>query len=107
MSPWGVKLVLRGWNLLFTEDMSGRSTGTDFTDLVTFPERNQNPIQGLRHDGVDIGLGNIKVAVGAYGADRNHNYILDRGILPRSVRQRAQTVGRFQFYDPRIPVTLR
>ncbi len=83
-------------NLQFITDMSGVSTGENVT----------NSILGLRDRG-DIGLGNIKVAVGAYGADRNHNYILDRGVLPRSVRQRAQMVGRFQFYDPRIPVTLR
>jgi hypothetical protein len=83
-------------NLQFIIDMSGVSTGKNVT----------NSILGSREVG-DGGLGNIKVAVGAYGADRNHNYILDRGALPRSVRQRAQTVGRFQFYDPRIPVTLR
>lgn len=44
---------------------------------------------------------------GQFGADRNHNYKLDRGPLPKSVRQRAQLVTRFQFYDPRIPVLLR
>ena len=93
-------------NLQFTSDMSGVRTGTDFADLVAFPKE-QNPIHGLRDLGADIGIGNVNVTVGAYGADRNHNYILDRGILPRSVRQRAQTIGRFQFYDPRIPVTIR
>ena len=86
-------------NLQFTKDMSQVSTGKDLSG--------SDSIQGLSHGGSDVGLGNINVAVGAYGADRNHNYILDRGTLPRSVRQRAQTVGRFQFYDPRIPVTLR
>ena len=57
---------------------------------------------GLR-DGDD----NLNVLTGQYGADRNHNYLLDRGPLPKSVRQKAQTVARFQFYDPRIPVLLR
>ncbi len=49
----------------------------------------------------------IQVLTGQYGADRNHNYVIDRGPLPRSVRQRAQTIARFQFYDPRIPVLMR
>jgi hypothetical protein len=57
--------------------------------------------------GLDDGDGNITVLTGQYGADRNHNYRLDRGPLPKSVRQRAQLIARFQFYDPRIPVLLR
>lgn len=80
-------------NLQFNRDMSTVATGTDVT----------NSIVGK----IDGGDNVVRVLLGAYGADRNHNYRLDRGNLPRSVRQRAQTVGRFQFYDPRIPVTLR
>lgn len=57
--------------------------------------------------GMRDGDGNINVLTGQFGADRNHNYKLDRGPLPKSVRQRAQIVARFQFYDPRIPVLLR
>ena len=84
-------------NLQFNKDMSGISTGSDVSASI----------QGLLDNAGDVGLGNIKVTLGVYGADRNHNYMLDRGALPRSVRMRAQTVGRFQFYDPRIPVSLR
>ena len=84
-------------NLQFTSDMSGISTGTILA---------KNQIVGP-NEGGDEGLGAIKVLLGTYGADRNHNYVLDRGPLPKSVRQRAQTIARFQFYDPRIPVSLR
>lgn len=84
-------------NLQFTSDMGGVQTGT-----ILAP----NNIVGSNGGG-DEGLGAIKVLLGTYGADRNHNYILDRGPLPKSVRQRAQTIARFQFYDPRIPVSLR
>ena len=84
-------------NLQFTSDMSVVSTNTVLTP---------NQIVGTNGGG-DEGLGAIKVLLGTYGADRNHNYILDRGPLPKSVRQRAQTIARFQFYDPRIPVSLR
>ena len=55
----------------------------------------------------DLGNGNRNALLGRYGADRNHNYKLDRGPLPRSVRQRAMSVARFNIYDPRIPITLR
>ena len=84
-------------NLLFNQDVSALATGTN---LLT-----ANAL--LANAGSDSGGGNRKVLLGGYGADRNHNYLLDRGPLPRSVRQRAQLIGRFQFYDPRIPVTLR
>lgn len=53
------------------------------------------------------GPGNLKVLNGVYGADRNHNYVLDRGAQSRSTRLRANLVARFNFYDPRLPVTLR
>lgn len=40
---------------------------------------------------------------GEWGADRNANGRLDRGALPRSVRQRAVTIARFNLYDTRVP----
>jgi hypothetical protein len=43
---------------------------------------------------------------GLYGADRNYNLKLDRGPVPPSVRLRAVTVARFNFYDPRIQCLL-
>ncbi len=50
---------------------------------------------------------NKNITFGLYGADRNFNKILDRGPLKTNVRLRASSVGRFLYYDPRIPVSLR
>nr|MBA3846567.1 hypothetical protein [Planctomycetota bacterium] len=44
---------------------------------------------------------------GRWGADRDFDGVLDRGPVPRSVRLRAVTIGRFLFYDPRLPLVLR
>ena len=60
---------------------------------------------------------------GMYGADRNFNGTmtdndstgsigkiygkLDRGPVPKSVRMRAVLVGRFNYYDPRLPMVIR
>jgi hypothetical protein len=52
-------------------------------------------------------LGNRQIFAGMYGADRNFNQNIDRGPVPRSVRLRAVSVARFNFYDPRIPCLLR
>jgi hypothetical protein len=45
--------------------------------------------------------------VGAYGADRNGNAAFDRGPLPASVRLRAVTVARLNFYDRRLVSAFR
>ncbi len=45
--------------------------------------------------------------VGAYGADRNFNKRLDRGVLPKSVRLHATAIARFNFYNPRLPMNIR
>lgn len=82
--------------LQFNQDMASFATGQ-----VLSATANPSTV-GLRD-----GDGDINVLTGQFGADRNHNYKLDRGPLPKSVRQRAQLVTRFQFYDPRIPVLLR
>ena len=47
---------------------------------------------------------NKKTFLGRYGADRNFNGILDRGLLKPSIRLRATTVSRYNFYDPRLTV---
>lgn len=52
-------------------------------------------------------LPNRAVFNGLYGADRNFNYTLDRGPVPKSVRLRATTVARFNFYDPRVQAVIR
>ncbi len=48
-----------------------------------------------------------KLFLGRFGADRNFNGRLDRGTLPVSVRLRAQTVARFNYYDLRVPAMIR
>ena len=53
------------------------------------------------------GLGNAAIFNGLYGADRNANGLLDRGPVPTSVRLRAVQVGRFNYYDLRVPATIR
>ena len=50
---------------------------------------------------------NLQVFSGLYGADRNYNHKLDRGLVPKSVRLRAVEIARFNFYDPRVQVTTR
>ena len=44
---------------------------------------------------------------GRFGADRNANLTLDRGPTPRAVRLHAVEVGRYNFYDPRLVMSLR
>ncbi len=83
----------------FTQDVSTFATGSDITtSLMTL---------GGAGLGNDQGGGARTVQLGIYGADRNHNYQLDRGPVPQSVRMRAAQVARFNFYDPRLPITLR
>lgn len=50
---------------------------------------------------------NINRFLGLWGADRNFNGRLDRGSVPRSVRMRATSVARFNYYDPRLTLKLR
>ena len=59
------------------------------------------------HDQANQGLGNAAIFNGLYGADRNANGLLDRGPVPTSVRLRAVQVGRFNYYDLRVPATIR
>lgn len=81
--------------LSYSSNVSGVATGTDMRSSLVALVNN------------DLGNSNRQVLLGRFGADRNHNYMLDRGPLPRSVRQRAMSVARFNVYDPRIPITLR
>jgi hypothetical protein len=84
--------------LQFGQNVSGRATGAGVRDVMV----------GGPGSSYSDGGGNAKtVLLGVYGADRNHNFVLDRGPLNPAVRQRAVTVARFNFYDPRIPITLR
>lgn len=80
----------------FIRDVSALSTGSDVS----------NALLGASPSS-DQGAGSRTVLLGVYGADRNRNYVLDRGPVPKSVRMRATQVARFTYYDPRLPITLR
>ena len=60
-------------------------------------------------EGNDKGSGNDNISrfLGLWGADRNFNGKIDRGPVPRSVRMRATSVARFNYYDPRLTLKLR
>ncbi|MBA3845146.1 MAG: hypothetical protein H0X45_00740 [Planctomycetes bacterium] len=45
--------------------------------------------------------------IGAFGADRNFNKQLDLGPVPESVRMRAISVGRYNYYDPILTMVNR
>jgi hypothetical protein len=47
------------------------------------------------------------IYLGLYGADRNGNKRFDVGTVPTSVRMRASSVARFNFYNPRVWTGLR
>ncbi|HEX3134500.1 MAG TPA: hypothetical protein VHX44_13060, partial [Planctomycetota bacterium] len=83
----------------FTSDVRSLATGSDVTSVLM--------TQGGASLGADQGGGSRTVLLGIYGADRNRNYVLDRGPVPKSVRMRATQVARLTFYDPRLPITLR
>jgi hypothetical protein len=83
----------------FTADVSAMPSGSDVTSVLM--------TQGGANLGSDQGGGARTVLLGIYGADRNRNYLLDRGPVPKSVRMRATQVSRFTYYDPRLPITLR
>ncbi len=92
-------------------DPRAQPTGTDMSPLIF----------GLNQGGGDWGVVQDKGLIagstaldapqtlfsGRLGADRNFNRRLDRGPLPPSSRMRAVQVGRFNFYDPRVPLCLR
>jgi hypothetical protein len=78
---------------------------------------------GSTGNGFDQGVENRTIFSGVYGADRNCNGTrtdkdaqgniiriygrLDRGVLSPAIRLHAVTVARFNFYDPRLPVSTR
>lgn len=98
--------------LVFTAQTVDQETGSEL------------PIAGVDNMGrPDAGPAGVAVFSGLYGADRNFNGTtvqrdaagkivkifgkLDRGTVPRSVRLRALQVGRFTYYDPRLPLVIR
>ncbi len=81
-------------------------TGTDVTPYMVL---NDNGTGDWTNEYPDKGpsLEARKVFNGLYGADRNFNRKLDRGPVPKSVRMRATTITRLNFYDPRVQAILR
>jgi hypothetical protein len=88
------------------------------------PQYNKNGQENLNGDtddgvriGVNINAGEIKwgqpylqsgaVLYSTYGADRNGNRTLDRGVVQQSTRLRATLLARYNFYDPRLTLRLR
>ena len=79
--------------------------GSDGGGLTASRERIGNG--DSRYDQVGRGRNHKQAFVGLFGADRNFNLKLDRGPIPSSVRLRATMVARFNFYDLRVPASLR
>jgi hypothetical protein len=106
----------RMWDVDFVDPHLFAFRNPEKTELF-FDSVPQNSASGTNVSGHEIlnggnpdkgsGLSNRQVFSGLFGADRNFNQQIDRGPIPRSVRLRAITVARFNFYDPRIPCLLR
>ncbi len=84
----------------FIDDVSGRPTGDDIAAL-----RHGEDFETSRDRGVTPGA--VRIMSALHGADRNFNGRLDRGPLAKATRLRAQSVGRFNFYDPRLTLVIR
>jgi hypothetical protein len=78
------------------------ATGTQIYD----PEKRVLNNDGFGKD-AGSSVSNKNIFLGLYGADRNFDGILDRGLLKKSIRLRASTVARYNFYDPRLTVVFR
>jgi type II secretory pathway pseudopilin PulG len=94
--------------ICFNSLMTGVASGT-----ATPPGKAQSPgVHGIDDFGGqtnDQGLGSPhrEIFSGVFGADRNGNGKFDRGNVPSSVRLRAVTVARFNYYDLRVPAVIR
>lgn len=101
-------------NLIFTSSMDGVATGTNVRDRkIRDIDRNANltnaAVRLTLDSPPDYGPPSApetpkppEIFTGSFGADRNGNDVLDRGPVPRSVRMRATTVVRFNYYDVRL-----
>jgi hypothetical protein len=101
-------------SMAFTVPSENEPTGSDLplggNDSMGSPDKGNTPEA-------------IAIFSGQYGADRNFNGTrtetnaageinviygkLDRGNVPKSVRMRAVLIGRFNYYDPRLPMVMR
>ncbi len=113
----------------WTNDFSGRMNDVEFRDeqlwafrnpekVIMFKSSVANLVTGSNVESMMVlndggvpdrgpGTGSREIFNGIFGSDRNFNRKLDRGHVPRSVRMRATSVARFNFYDPRAQATLR
>lgn len=108
-------------NLLFNQPVADWATGSDVSACkVQDQSRNDQvrtwqgrstlnipPDYGPPTAGAMNGAKAPEVFSGRFGADRNGNNRLDRGGLASSVRLRAVTVARFNYYDLRVPCQFR
>ena len=100
--------------LAFTESMDNRPDCHDTRELIIGSDGGGKDAQGrrignpdTRYDQVGHGINQRQAFMGLFGADRNFNLRLDRGPVPASVRLRASPIARFNFYDLRVPASLR
>ncbi len=104
-------------NLVFTRPLDDQPTGTDVTAFKVHdnpPGYRPFTDRMLMNNPPDFGPPGVGGAVqapqiftGRFGADRNGNNRLDRGVLPRTARLRAVTVARFNYYDMRVPCQIK
>ncbi len=91
--------------MMFREDISALPNGADVTQKVAGWVLGNT--WSSQYDKMVTQLNARKIFSGLYGADRNFNRQLDRGNLPVSVRLKAATVARFNYYDPRLTLSIR
>jgi hypothetical protein len=96
--------------LNFISDISQIPTGTDIAQYLEIGRAvdtaGPRPFNTNYAPAVAADSG-LPILNGVYGADRNHNYMLDRGPIKKSTQIRATLIARFNFYDPRLPITIR
>jgi len=91
--------------LCFIASVAGLPTGADVLALRNGNQDFMNVDPGRSDQGDSLAA--RRVFSGLFGADRNGNGALDRGPISPSVRLRAMLVGRYNFYDMRVPATIR
>jgi hypothetical protein len=94
--------------IVFNNDMSSVPTGRSTPTGKGFAIGTHGPDHfGAQTNDQGLGTAEISRFIGRWGADRNANQQLDRGTVPKSVRMRASLVARFNYYDLRVPATIR
>ncbi len=105
--PTGFNWPIR--NVAGAGDWNGQNNGRNINGQI-------DDFDGVRV-GVNINAGESlervsylqsgKVLYSNFGADRNGNRTLDRGVVQQSTRLRATLLARYNFYDPRLTLRLR